>query len=124
VPFIVQGVQPRGNRIWAVRAAWSSNLRPSLLVEQRRDNHVVQSWVVHQVPDGNGWALLWGDAPDEELDLRTGDTLTLDGGQDVGLGDVVAAFTSALGIKPCGGCKQRQEWLNKKVPQVYRRRRR
>lgn len=33
-----------------------------------------------------------------------------------GLGDVVAAATSAVGIKPCGGCKKRQETLNKLVP--------
>lgn len=33
-----------------------------------------------------------------------------------GLGDVVAAATSAVGIKPCGGCKKRQEALNRLVP--------
>ena len=33
-----------------------------------------------------------------------------------GLGDTVAKMTKAVGIKPCGGCKKRQEWLNKKVP--------
>jgi len=33
-----------------------------------------------------------------------------------GLGDVIAAATTAVGIKPCGGCKQRQEALNKLVP--------
>jgi hypothetical protein len=33
-----------------------------------------------------------------------------------GLGDVIAAATSAVGIKPCGGCKQRQEALNKLIP--------
>ena len=33
-----------------------------------------------------------------------------------GLGDVVAAVTSAVGIRPCGGCKKRQEALNKLVP--------
>ena len=33
-----------------------------------------------------------------------------------GLGDVVAAATNAVGIKPCGGCKARQEALNKAVP--------
>lgn len=33
--------------------------------------------------------------------------------QGVGLGDVVATITSSVGIKPCGGCKRRQEWLNK-----------
>lgn len=33
-----------------------------------------------------------------------------------GLGDVVAKATSAVGIKPCGGCKKRQEALNKMFP--------
>ncbi|HUQ70681.1 MAG TPA: hypothetical protein VM165_14220 [Planctomycetaceae bacterium] len=33
-----------------------------------------------------------------------------------GLGDVVAAVTSAVGIKPCGPCKARQEALNRAVP--------
>lgn len=33
-----------------------------------------------------------------------------------GLGDVVAKVTTALGIPPCGGCKQRQAFLNKVVP--------
>jgi hypothetical protein len=33
-----------------------------------------------------------------------------------GLGDVIARMTRAVGIKPCGGCKQRQEALNKLVP--------
>jgi len=30
-----------------------------------------------------------------------------------GLGDTVAKITSAVGIKPCGGCKKRQEAMNK-----------
>jgi hypothetical protein len=33
-----------------------------------------------------------------------------------GLGDVIAAGTKAIGIQPCGGCKERQEALNKMVP--------
>lgn len=33
-----------------------------------------------------------------------------------GLGDSVARVTSALGITPCGGCKQRQAALNRLVP--------
>ena len=33
-----------------------------------------------------------------------------------GLGDAVAKITSAIGIKPCAGCKKRQETLNKAVP--------
>ena len=34
----------------------------------------------------------------------------------VGLGDTVAAVTTAAGIKPCGGCKKRQAALNKATP--------
>ena len=33
-----------------------------------------------------------------------------------GLGDTVAKITSAIGIKPCGGCKERQDKLNKLIP--------
>ena len=33
-----------------------------------------------------------------------------------GLGDTIAKMTSAVGIKPCGGCKKRQAALNKLVP--------
>ena len=37
-----------------------------------------------------------------------------------GLGDLVAAFAKpiarAIGLKDCGGCAQRQAWLNRKVP--------
>lgn len=33
-----------------------------------------------------------------------------------GLGDTIAKITTALGIKPCGGCKKRQTWLNEHFP--------
>ena len=33
-----------------------------------------------------------------------------------GIGDTIAKMTAAVGIKPCGGCKKRQEYLNKKMP--------
>lgn len=56
--------------------------------------------------------------------VRDGDWLTLsdEQGQElrrqytVGLGDVIAAATSAVGIKPCPKCKQRQAALNRAVP--------
>jgi len=35
--------------------------------------------------------------------------------QAVGLGDVIARATRAVGIQPCGGCKQRQAWLNQRI---------
>jgi hypothetical protein len=33
-----------------------------------------------------------------------------------GLGDTIAKATRVLGISPCGGCKERQAWLNEKFP--------
>lgn len=33
-----------------------------------------------------------------------------------GLGDTVAKITKAIGLKPCGGCKKRQDKLNKNFP--------
>ena len=33
-----------------------------------------------------------------------------------GLGDTIAKVTSAVGIKPCGGCKERQKKLNELIP--------
>lgn len=33
----------------------------------------------------------------------------------VGLGDVIKRATAVVGIKPCGGCAQRAEALNRRV---------
>ena len=40
--------------------------------------------------------------------------------RSVGLGDTIAKVTSAVGLRPCGGCKKRQAKLNRLVP--YRKR--
>ena len=37
------------------------------------------------------------------------------GDEEIGLGDVVTNVTSAVGIKPCGGCKRRAMALNRWV---------
>ena len=33
--------------------------------------------------------------------------------EEIGLGDVVKKATYAMGIKPCGGCQQRADALNR-----------
>ncbi len=33
--------------------------------------------------------------------------------EDIGLGDVIKRATSAVGIRPCGGCAQRAAALNR-----------
>jgi hypothetical protein len=33
----------------------------------------------------------------------------------IGLGDVIKRATSAVGIRPCGGCQKRAELLNRAV---------
>jgi hypothetical protein len=35
--------------------------------------------------------------------------------REVGLGDLLKRATSGLGIRPCGGCSQRAEVLNRRV---------
>lgn len=35
--------------------------------------------------------------------------------EDVGLGDVIKQATSAIGIKPCGGCADRAARLNQRL---------
>ena len=35
--------------------------------------------------------------------------------EPVGLGDVIKRATSAIGIKPCGGCARRAAELNRRV---------
>ena len=37
-------------------------------------------------------------------------------GKSTGLGDTIAKITTKIGIKPCGACKRRQKFLNKKFP--------
>ena len=34
----------------------------------------------------------------------------------IGIGDLIADGTRAVGVKPCGGCKRRQAWLNRWTP--------
>jgi hypothetical protein len=34
---------------------------------------------------------------------------------EVGLGDVIKRATNSIGIKPCGGCERRAEWLNRRI---------
>jgi hypothetical protein len=42
--------------------------------------------------------------------------------QYMGLGDVVASgIKKIFGIKPCGGCQQRQQALNNFAPRVWRK---
>jgi hypothetical protein len=39
---------------------------------------------------------------------------------DIGLGDVISKSTSALGVRPCGGCAERAAALNRLL--VFERR--
>jgi len=48
--------------------------------------------------------------PDGELELVGKSEIT------PGIGDVVAGATTAVGVKPCGGCAKRKAALNKATP--------
>lgn len=56
-----------------------------------------------------------------ERDPNTPVQIPIPGMQQVGLGDVIARMTKALGIRQCEPCKRRQAWLNARV-QLGRRR--
>lgn len=53
---------------------------------------------------------------DERSDRRSPLRLpVLSGGEDRGLGDVVKRATTALHVRPCGGCERRAQALNRWV---------
>jgi hypothetical protein len=39
----------------------------------------------------------------------------------IGLGDVVAGATKAVGFKPCGSCQKRQAVMNHATPSIIRK---
>jgi hypothetical protein len=41
--------------------------------------------------------------------------------EEIGLGDVIKRMTSAVGIKPCGGCARRAATLNRWIAFAGRR---
>lgn len=49
-------------------------------------------------------------------ELKAKNHMHISNAKPVGLGDTVAAVTTAVGIKPCGGCKKRQAALNRATP--------
>lgn len=38
-----------------------------------------------------------------------------------GLGDAIKRLTGSAGVRPCGGCEKRANWLNRRVQLVPRR---
>lgn len=102
------------------------------LVEQIRDGTSLAVWEVVQ-EDGTtlvlqatrqglvGGLLTPRDAVPE---LRPGDTLDICVGGRVshmGLGDVIAGITKAIGIAPCQGCEERRQKLNRLFPKVLKK---
>ena len=99
------------------------------MLDQHREGQKLITWVVHEAPDDDGRALLWGDADDALLDLQAGDSLMVieveaeeDEFDSMGLGDIIAEVTKAFGIPPCNSCEERRKWLNEHIPKLYRRR--
>lgn len=37
------------------------------------------------------------------------------GDKEIGLGDIVSRITYAVGLAPCGGCRERRERLNRRM---------
>lgn len=77
--------------------------------------------IVLQKPDGSSRVFKIGEffkkAPDETISVQDRpETIMVVSRPPIikGPGDLIARATSAIGIKPCGGCKKRQEDWNRK----------
>ena len=38
--------------------------------------------------------------------------------QRIPAGDAVKMTTGAMGVRPCGGCEKRRQWMNQHLPRV------
>jgi hypothetical protein len=123
-PIVITGAEPRGNQVWIAKGKWSG-LGPGELLRQYRGEEKLSEWVVNSVPRPDDWVELWGDGPDDQLDLQAGDSLWVTVVEEpVGFGDVIAELTTMFGIPPCGSCEERKRWLNEHLPILYHRKRR
>ena len=89
-------------------------------------NHEVMGRIhaCSQCPEADGWTCLKTGCPIDPSSkagcpLGKWDKLLVIG-PSRGLGDTVAKITAAIGIKPCGGCKGRQDALNRMVPYEHK----
>ena len=122
-----------------VEGFWQATIAPGAvevsagqLVEQVRGSESVLVW---EVVGEKGPTLVLApttmNAPDgfpvptsNTPDLKPGDDLDLCvGGRytHLGLGDVIAKATKALGFEPCAGCEERRQKLNRLFPNVMKR---
>lgn len=64
----------------------------------------------------NEWYVKWHTQPRAPIVPADRPNFTGTPRRSRGLGDTIAKATKAVGIKPCGGCKKRQQKLNKMFP--------
>ena len=83
----------------------------SLVTSQNAVDAELYAWGRDYFGDVGG--LGWQEPQNVDLELET---TIKDITKNIGLGDIIAKATSAVGIKPCGGCKKRKEKLNKLFP--------
>ena len=103
------------------------------VVEQLRNNQSLMNWevlgeqgpVLILAPTGTKLSSNGGIIPsDNEPHLKAGDVFDIGiGGRytHMGLGDVIAKATKAVGFEPCVGCEERRKKLNRLFPRIMKR---
>lgn len=112
---------------------WENDVKAGQMVVQTRHDQNLSLWEVVAETDeclvlsavgSIGSASVPARTTRQMAELKKGDGLdAFVGGRHthLGLGDIIAGVTSALGIPPCEGCKKRQEKLNRLFPNVLKR---
>lgn len=111
--------------LWRVSVQdWQSDVKPGQFLEQVRgpEDTQVMIWEVLAEEDEN--TLILGKVRKGDAELLPGDGLdACIGGvaSHLGLGDVIATMTKAVGIQPCAACEERRLKLNRLFPKVLKR---
>lgn len=131
VGVVQRAVEVEG--FWRVEVvAGEYEVAANQLVEQIREGSSLVVWEVVQeegstlVLDETGLRLVNGILMSHtgREELRPGDVLDVCVGGRVahlGLGDVIAGVTKAIGIEPCQGCEERRQKLNRLFPKVLKK---
>lgn len=111
---------------------WKSDLQAGQLIEQVRGEESMLVWeVLAENEDSlvlspttmnapNGFPVPTQNKPDlkpgDHFDACVGGRLS-----HLGLGDLIAKATKAVGFEPCEGCEERRKKLNRLFPKIVRR---
>lgn len=111
--------------LWRVEGQdWLSDARPGQYLEQVRGPEETQIMIWEVLAEEDENTIILGKVRQGDAELLPGDGLDacIGGvGSHLGLGDVIAFMTKAVGIQPCPACDERRKKLNRLFPKVVKR---